>query len=131
MIELTDRSGIDMIPGRPTIVRSVDTAIASEDHVPTIARVDPKIVTIGMDPSTEILGKGRSSIPGLMLCDPQHIEILLVARIDLHDAKIHRTSVQGIDTLPACPAIGGLINATVLVSLGTLLVLNVWGLTEV
>ena len=131
MIKLTDRGGIDMIPGRPTIVRSVDTAIASEDHVPTIARVDPKIVTIGMDPSTKILVERRPTVSGLMLCDPQHIEILLVARIDLHDAKIHGASVQGIDTLPACPAIGGLINATVLVSLGALLVLNIGGLTEI
>ena len=131
VIKLTDRSGIDMIPGRPTIVRRVDTAIASENHVPTIARVDPKIVAIGMDPSTKILSKGRPGISGLMLCDPQHIEILLVARIDLHDAKIHRASVQGIDTLPACPAIGGLVNATVLVPLGALLVLNIGGLTEI
>ena len=41
MIELTDRCGVDMVPCRPAIMACIDASIASDDHVSSIARINP------------------------------------------------------------------------------------------
>ena len=48
-IELTDRDGVDEVPGFPRVIAPVDAAVGPRNHVIRIRRIDPHRVIIAVN----------------------------------------------------------------------------------
>src|SRR5262249_28021358 len=54
MIELTDSDGIEVVPMIGAIIGGVEAAVAADNLMPAVARVDPPGVMIGMDAARRV-----------------------------------------------------------------------------
>ena len=131
VIELAKCGRVDVIPIAAAVIAGVEAAVAAQQHVPAIAGIDPEGVAIGVRAAAKIAGEGQPAVGRLKMGDAKHIDLVGVAGIDPDHAEVHRPGVERIDPLPSVAAIVRAIDATVLVALSALLVLNVRTLTEV
>ena len=110
------------------VVGDVEAAVAAEDHVPAVARVDPEGVVVGVDAAAAVGAERLAAVGRAVERDPQHVEVLVVGRIDADLAEVHRPGVEAVDPRPGLAAVGRLVDAAVLEAVGPLLVLDVLAL---
>src|SRR5262249_28747775 len=68
---------------------------------------------------------------GLELLHAEDVDVLVVGRIDADLAEVHGAWIEAVDAGPGFAAVGGLVDAAVLVGVGSLLVLLVRGLSAI
>src|SRR5262249_8896118 len=125
VVELADRRGVKVVPGGGPVVADVVAAVAADQHVPAVLRVDPHRMAVGM---YVLAGAGLellAAVGALVLADAQHVDVLVIRRIDADDAEVHRPRVDAVDTLPGLAAVVGAVDAAVLPAVGALRVLHV------
>src|SRR5207248_6756180 len=62
VIELAKRQVAEMIPVVHAVVGDVEAAVGADDHVPAVARVDPKRVLIIVDTLGAVLLEGLAAV---------------------------------------------------------------------
>src|SRR5438132_8902366 len=120
MVELADRQVIEVVPVGHAIVSYVETAVAAENHVPAVVRIDPERVLISVDAAASRGTKRLAAVAGAGHRDAQHVKVVRVAGIDADLAEVHRPGVDAVDSRPRIAAVGRLVNAAVLEAFGTL-----------
>src|SRR5207249_4952249 len=90
-----------------------------------VMRVDPEAMLVGVDALAAVALEGLAAVAGAVEIHAQDIEVLVVARVDAHLAEVHRPRVETVHARPRLAAVGGLVEATVLVTVRPLLVLHV------
>src|SRR5690606_36591714 len=110
------------------IIGRIEAAIAPDEHVPAIARVDPERVLVGVNAAAAVGAEGLAAIAGAVEGDPEHVEKLVVAGVDATLAEIEGAWIEAVDPGPGLAAIGGLVAAAVLDAHGALAVLDVLAL---
>ena len=126
VIKLAQRKVIKMVPMCGSIVADIDPAIAADEHVPAIARVDPQSVTIGVDSLAGVGFEGLAAISRAVLSDAQNVDVVLILGIDANDAEIHGSGIEAVDAGPGFAAVAGPEDAAVLEAIRPLLVLNIF-----
>ena len=125
MIKLADRHVVQVVPVGHPVVSDVEPAVAADDHVPAVLRVDPEGVLVRVDAVAAVLGEGLAAVLGPVQLHATYVQIIGIVRIDADATEVHRSRVQAVDAGPGFAAVGGLVNAPVLVRVRTLLVLHV------
>src|SRR5260370_18852716 len=128
MIKLADRHLVEKIPVLHAIVGHVKTAVAADDHVPAVARVDPQGVLIIVDAPAAIRDEGLAAVRGPERTEAANVDTFVVAGIDADLAEIHRPRVEAVDPRPGVAPVDLLVNAAVLVTVLALEVLHVFAL---
>ena len=131
VIELANCGRIDMVPIDSSIVGHIETSVSADDHMTSVAWIDPKIVAVGMHTASEVAIEGNAAVLGFELRYAQDINAICVVRVNLDDAEVHRPRVERIHADPRLTAIVGTIHSTVFSSLGSLHVLDIRGLAEI
>ncbi len=131
VIELTDGSSVDMVPIIAVVVGHVETAVSADDHMSAVFGIDPQVVAIRMNTATKVAGERRSTIDRTKLRYTQDVDALIIARVDSNDTKVHWANVQRIDAFPSFTRIVGAIDAAIIGSFRSLLILNVWRLAKI
>ena len=116
---------------RHAVVGGVEAAVAADEHVPAVARVDPQGVLVGVDAVAAVGLERLAAVVGAVQRDAEDVEVLVVGRIDADLAEVHRPGVEAVDARPGLAAVGGLVDAAVLVAVRPLLVLHVLALAAV
>src|SRR5947207_5982394 len=119
---------VEMVPIGGAVVGDVKSAVAADDHVPAVARIDPQDVAVGVHLSARIALKRLASVLRAIHRDAQDIDIFVVARVDADAAEIHGPGIETIDAGPGFAAVGGFVDAAVLEAVVALAVLNVYRL---
>src|SRR5437773_8046560 len=114
---------VEMVPVGGAVVGDIKSAVAADDHVPAVARIDPQDVAVGVHLSARIALKRLASVLRAIHRDAKDIDIFVVAGVDADAAEIHGPRIETIDAGPGFAAVGGLVNATVLEAVAALAVL--------
>src|SRR5262249_33693725 len=89
VIELPDRRRVQIIPVLHAVVGGIESAVAADNHVPAVARVDPQRMLVGMHAvaaiGLETLAAAAGSVPGIA----EDVDVLVVAGIDTDLAEVH------------------------------------------
>src|SRR6266446_1906841 len=128
MVKLAEREMVQMIPALSTIIRLVETAVAANDHVPAVLRIDPEGVLIGVYAAVAFHLEGLAAVLRAIHLHAEDVDDLLVQRIDADLGEVHRPRIEAIDAGPGFTAVGGFVDAAGLVSVGPLLVLDIFAL---
>src|SRR5207237_5719417 len=115
----------EMIPVGGAIVTRIETAVAADEHMPTIARIDPQCVLIGMHALAGIRTERLSAVARFVKVHAADVNVSLILGIDLDIAEVHRPRIEAIDALPGFAAVGRFVDAAVFKAVGPLLVLYV------
>ena len=113
------------------VVGDVEAAVAADDHVPAVLRVDPQGVLVGVDAVAAVGRERLAAVRGAVQLDAEDVDVLVVAGIDADLAEVHRPRVEAVDARPGLAAVGRLVDAAVLEAVGALLVLDVLALAAV
>src|SRR5262249_37285173 len=114
-----------VVPVGHAVVSHVEAAVAADDHVPAVARVNPQGVLIGVD-AAHVAAESLAAVGRAVQADAQHIEVPVIAGVHANLAEIHGPRVHAVDACPRFAAVGGLVDAAVLVAVLALLVLHVF-----
>src|SRR5579871_5680467 len=125
MVKLADCQVIEMIPVGHAIIGNVKTAVAADNHVPAVVRIDPESMLISVNAPTTGNAEGLAAVRGSGNGNAQDIEVVFVAGIDADLTEVHRTRVDAVDPGPRIAAVGRLVDAAVLEALGPLAILGV------
>src|SRR5438128_1904842 len=94
-----------MIPVRAAVVRLVDAAVGSEQQTLGRARIDRERVAVGMDVLEAVLAPGLPAVLGDVEDEAEHVDLLVVLRIDADLAEIERARVEVALALPRIAAV--------------------------
>ena len=101
VIELTDRNVIQVIPVLHAILRDVEPAVATKNHVAGVPFVDPQSVMVGVNSvRSAIAGERFAAVFGFIETCAANVDVVAVNWIDLDVAVVHRARIQRIDSLP-------------------------------
>src|SRR5262249_9470367 len=67
VIKLAQRRLVEVVPVSGAVVGDVQPAIAADEHVPAIARVDPQGVAVGVDALTSVAAEDLAAVVGAEL----------------------------------------------------------------
>src|SRR5438270_13452262 len=62
VIKLAKSRGIDVVPIAAAVEAGVEAAIATQQHVPPVARIDPQGVAVGVSSAAEVARKGKAAV---------------------------------------------------------------------
>ncbi len=130
MVELADRRLVQVVPRLATVPGHVRPAIGTQHHVTTVSRIDPQGMPVGMHATPKIAAERHATIRGMVLADTQYVDVTLVGRIDLDHAEVHRPRMQAVDPLPVPTSVHRLEDASVLIPILPLLILDVGALAS-
>ncbi len=128
VVELAQGHEIMMVPMFAAIVGDVKSAVRADDHVASVARIDPQGMVIGMHAPILARLKLLAAIGGVGESDAADIEQLVVRRIDAKKREVHRPRIEAVDALPGVAGVVAAINAAGLPAILALLLLGVFAL---
>ena len=67
VVELADREMVQVVPVRAAVVGAIEPAVAADDHVAAVLRVDPEGVAVGVHAPTEVAAEGLAAVRGAVL----------------------------------------------------------------
>src|SRR5262249_16472252 len=120
---------IEMVPVGRAIIGGVESAVAADDHMSAVPRIDPQRMAIRVYLPAGVALKRLAPVVGAIHRDAQDIHILFVARINANLAEIHRPRIEAVDARPGLAAISGFVNAAVLIAITALAILDIFRLT--
>ena len=105
------------------VVGGVEAAVAADEHVPAVARVDPEGVLIGVDAVAAVVLERLAAVGRAVEADAEDVNVLVVAGIDADLAEVHRPRIDAVDARPRFAAVGRFVDAAVLETVRPLLIL--------
>src|SRR5262249_41709601 len=81
MIELTNRQMVEVVPVLHAVVGGVEAAVAADDHVPAVLRIDPQAMLIGVDRVAAVVGKCLAAVLGTVQGYAEDVDEVGVAGI--------------------------------------------------
>ena len=110
-VELSDRDGVDEVPGLPRVVAPVNPAIRSRKHVIRIRRIDPHRMVVSVDAPDALRRKSFSSILGVKHRRAQRPDAQVIVRIDPHLAVVRRPRIRIAHLFPRFAFVLAAVNA--------------------
>ena len=129
VVELADRHVVQVVPGVAPVIAEIRAAVAGQDHVAAVPRVDPEGVVVRVDGAAAIAAKRLAAVVGAVNSKSENVNILIIARIHADLAEVERARVQAVDPRPGLAAIGRFVDAAGLIRVRPLAVLGILDLT--
>ncbi len=111
-VELADRQVVDADVGLAAVPRFVETAVAGEIEVLGVVRIDPEGVEIAV--YADVVGGARgerrerpAAVLATIKAGCEHVDSLVVGRVQIDVTVVHRTRVERIHLRPALAAVHG------------------------
>ena len=112
LVELADRQVVAEEPRLPAVPRDRDAAVAADDQMIRIVRIDPERVIFGVD-RAEHVAKVSSTV--VRDVEPavrsEEVDAVAILRIDPNLAVVHRTRIHRRQLVPRVAAIHAAVDA--------------------
>src|SRR5262245_13452077 len=105
VIELAQGCGVDVVPVAAAVVAGIKAAIAADEHVASVAGINPEGVAVGVRAAAEVVGERQPAIFRLIMRDAEDVHAIGVLRIDTDQAEVHGPRVERVDALPRFAAV--------------------------
>src|SRR5262249_17317966 len=105
VIDLADGRVVEVVPVLHPVAGDIQAAVAPQDHVPAVVRVDPERVVVRVDATAAITAEGLAAVGRPVEADSQHSEVLLVIGVHAALAEVHGTRVEAVDPRPGLAAV--------------------------
>ena len=121
LVELRERQVRQLAPVVGAVPADRDAAIATEDEVVGVRRVDPERVVVGVDLGGRVRREVVPPVRGAVQTRTAQVKPLRIVRVDADLAVVHGTVVRGARLHPRLAAVGRLPGARLAVGvfLGT------------
>ena len=100
MVEQSDRQVRHEFPRFRHVVGCADTAVATDDHVLGIVRIDPDRVDIIVDHERRTRFEGAPAVNAHLHLDAAHVETVRRSWIDANLAEVHRPRIDDAHPAP-------------------------------